>query len=227
MVGIFNPAGNLTAAAHEAALIRGNFSEFVGLASGANPYALPPSSKPTVWNFTTHGGFDPRDPGNSGVELGAGKILTVGEVYRSSKASVPQLVVLSACDTGKFDLIRHADDFVGLPMAFLDTGAADVVASLWKVDDYATALLMAKFYESLTARGERPSQALWSAQTWLRSATLPDLLSFIDARFDGSDPKDLEEAEKFKTELTSRLDPTALRPFADPHYWAAFELFGI
>jgi CHAT domain-containing protein len=58
------------------------------------------------------------------------------------------LVVLSACNSalGK-DL--GSEGIVGLPRAFLIAGARRVVASLWKVDDDATAVFMQAFYSRL------------------------------------------------------------------------------
>jgi CHAT domain-containing protein len=46
----------------------------------------------------------------------------------------------------------------------MSAGAARVVASLWKVDDAATAELMKSMYERILHDGERPAQALRSAQ---------------------------------------------------------------
>jgi CHAT domain-containing protein len=52
---------------------------------------------------------------------------------------------------------------VGLTRAFLHAGAANVVATLWPVDDWATASLMERFYEAYGG-GAEPEQALAAAQ---------------------------------------------------------------
>jgi CHAT domain-containing protein len=43
-------------------------------------------------------------------------------------------------------------------------GARRVVASLWQVDDLATAELMARFYHGMLKEGQRPAEALRKAQ---------------------------------------------------------------
>src|SRR5262249_46635676 len=84
------------------------------------------------------------------------------------------LVVLSACETG---LGRPAggEGYLGFTQALFAKGARSVVLSLWKVDDRATALLMARFYRNLL--GRRPglsaalpkAEALDEAGRWRRS----------------------------------------------------------
>jgi len=48
-------------------------------------------------------------------------------------------------------------------------GASGVVASLWKVDDRATAELMKYFYTNMLQRGMGPAAALRAAQNEIRS----------------------------------------------------------
>jgi CHAT domain-containing protein/Tfp pilus assembly protein PilF len=77
------------------------------------------------------------------------------------------LVVLSACATGLGSGVRHdvppGDDWVGLVRAFLYAGAHSVVASLWPVDDRATAGLMQSFYAGLES-GRSKARSLADAQ---------------------------------------------------------------
>ena len=64
---------------------------------------------------------------------------------------------------GSLSDVPAGDDWVGLTRAFLHAGTARVVASLWQVDDWATAALMERFYATL-ASGADPVQALAGAQ---------------------------------------------------------------
>ena len=70
-------------------------------------------------------------------------------------------VVLSGCQTGQGQ--PAGSEVLGLISAFFYAGARGVVASLWKVDDAATAILMGHFYDGL-ARGRPTAEALRQAQ---------------------------------------------------------------
>ena len=71
------------------------------------------------------------------------------------------IVTLSACETG-LSKIASGDDLVGLTRGFLYAGSSSIVASLWKVDDRATAELMTRFYKELP--GSDKVEALRKAQ---------------------------------------------------------------
>jgi CHAT domain-containing protein len=78
-----------------------------------------------------------------------------------------RLVVLSACQTGlgsgALADVPEGDDWIGLVRAFLFAGADNVVATLWPVEDRATARLMTEFYAGLQ-NGSSPTAALARAK---------------------------------------------------------------
>jgi CHAT domain-containing protein/Tfp pilus assembly protein PilF len=78
------------------------------------------------------------------------------------------LVVLSACQTALGKQVQE-EGFLGLTRGFMYAGSPRVLASLWNVDDEATAELMKRFYENMLKKGQRPAEALRSAQIWMRS----------------------------------------------------------
>ncbi|HLX39604.1 MAG TPA: CHAT domain-containing protein, partial [Ktedonobacteraceae bacterium] len=123
----------------------------------------------THLHFACHGFSDLINPQASGVLLADGVLLTMHDVLDAALAPLTQLrlVVLSACRTALVgtDL---PDEAVGLPSAWLQAGARDVLASLWPVSDAVTFMFMAKFYELHLLDGLEPADACWLAQRWLR-----------------------------------------------------------
>ena len=78
-----------------------------------------------------------------------------------------RLSVISACETAVTEMGTAPDEAFSLATAFLAAGSAGAVATLFSIDDAATALLMTRFYESLLTGGS-PARALRESQLWLR-----------------------------------------------------------
>jgi CHAT domain-containing protein len=74
-----------------------------------------------------------------------------------------ELTVLSACQTALGKDIK-GEGLVGVTYSFMSAGSKSVVASLWKVDDQATASLMSDFYDSMLRQGLPPVAALRAAK---------------------------------------------------------------
>jgi CHAT domain-containing protein/Tfp pilus assembly protein PilF len=123
-------------------------------------------------HLATFGVLNKHNPLFSFVELapsaGNDGRLEVNEVFGLGLSG--QLVVLSACQTalgsGATADVPAGDDWVGLVQAFLQGGARGVLASLWPVDDRATAQLMENFHRRLAA-GVPAQRALADAQRTL------------------------------------------------------------
>ena len=98
----------------------------------------------------------------SGVPPGEDGILTAEEV-QSLDLRGTDLVVLSACETG-LGQGRYGQGLLSLRRAFGAAGARAVVASLWKVDDAATSVLMERFYTNLWVKKMPRLEALRQAQ---------------------------------------------------------------
>ena len=121
-------------------------------------------------HFATHGFVDTVHPELSGLVLSLvdrqGRerdgFLSAMDVFNLKLSA--DLVVLSACRTALGKEIR-SEGLVGLTRAFMYAGAPRVVASLWRVDDAATAELMKTFYGGMLGpRKLRPAAALREAQ---------------------------------------------------------------
>jgi CHAT domain-containing protein len=122
-----------------------------------------------IVHFATHGLLNSEHPELSGLVLSLvdkqGKpqegFLRLHDIYN---LNLPvDLVVLSACNTGLGKEVR-GEGLVGIVRGFMYAGAARVVASLWKVDDEATAELMKRFYQQMLQGGKTPAAALRAAQ---------------------------------------------------------------
>ncbi|HXQ72993.1 MAG TPA: CHAT domain-containing protein [Pyrinomonadaceae bacterium] len=127
-------------------------------------------------HLATHGVMDPKNPELSGILLSMldenGKeqngYVGLSEIYNLNLPA--ELVVLSACETGTGKLIR-GEGLIALTRGFMYAGAERLVASLWRVDDQATALLMASFYEQMLVNKLKPAAALREAQRQLSRQT--------------------------------------------------------
>jgi len=122
-----------------------------------------------IVHFATHGLLNSEHPELSGLVFSLvdeqGKpqdgFLRLHEVYNLRLGA--DLVVLSACQTALGKQIR-GEGLVGLTRGFMYAGAPRVVASLWQVNDLATAELMKLFYRGMLKDRMRPAAALRAAQ---------------------------------------------------------------
>lgn len=122
-----------------------------------------------IVHFATHGFLNSEHPELSGVVLtmvdrngvSTNGLMPLHDIYNLELSS--ELTVLSACQTALGKEIR-GEGIVGLAHGFMAAGSKSVVASLWKVDDRATAALMADFYEAMFDKNMPPAAALRSAK---------------------------------------------------------------
>ena len=127
-----------------------------------------------IVHFATHGVLDTERPAASGLALslvdadGApdpSGFLSLRDIYGLRLGA--ELVVLSGCRTGSGRSLR-GEGLVGLARGFMYAGSPRVIASLWQVEDQATARLMVALYRGLWQRGERPAAALRRAKLAVR-----------------------------------------------------------
>jgi CHAT domain-containing protein len=176
------PAGGILALAPRTAALPGSRDEVQGIQRIYGPRATLLTGRAAtkralrdaapdhaILHLATFGILNKHNPLFSYVELasadGDDGRLEVHEVHGLALAG--QLVVLSACQTalgsGAIGDVPPGDDWVGLVQAFLYAGAGSVLASLWPVEDRATAQLMTQFYRRLAA-GASEAEALAGAQ---------------------------------------------------------------
>ena len=121
-----------------------------------------------------------------------------------------ELAVLSACETG-LGRTAGGEGVLGLQRAFHEAGCRTVVASLWKVDDAATAALMTRFYEHLWVEKRSPIESLRRAQLDMLEGRLP-----IAGASRGIGPP--QAADPNGSRLGKRVHP---------RFWAAWSVSGL
>jgi len=144
------------------------------LGCAATPRALREAAAtgPTLLHIATHGYVDAYRPRLSALALtpdedSKGVTATFGLLDILQMKIDSRLVVLSACDTSRGRLLP-GEGVLGPAQAFLQAGAASVLASYWRIADDATAPFMRTFYRYLLV--ERMTAAAALRQTQLEYA---------------------------------------------------------
>jgi CHAT domain-containing protein len=130
-------------------------------------------SQYAILHLVTHGYFSQKYPQNSGIVLSdvdrnqkhLQGFIGLRDIYELRAPVL--LVVLSACQTALGENVR-GEGLMGMTRGFMHAGASSVVASLWEVDDRATAELMKLFYNNMLKRGMKTGEALRAAQNSIR-----------------------------------------------------------
>lgn len=190
-------------------------------------------------HFATHGVLDDQRPMRSSLILAQDRLsdplqaalkgkasyegrLTAERILRTWKLDA-ELVTLSACESG---LGRYAggEGYLGFSQALFLAGARSLVVSLWQVDDTATALLMARFYENLlgtpdgTIKSLPRAEALAEAKRWLRglgSDEVRQLTKHLPTR-----------GTRGRIERKPAEGAVAVRTYEHPYFWSGFILVG-
>lgn len=160
-------------------------------------------------------------PFEASILLAHDEVWTAAEILDGPQLEA-RLVVASACETGVIQGgTSVADEAISLATVFLGAGAAACIATLWSVNDYATALLMTRFYESLSSQTvDAPAAALREAELWLRDLTDEAEAAYVSTRSALSE----HTTRGLRVPGSSTARPE--RPFASPVYWAPFVFSG-
>ena len=137
---------------------------------------LPKMVQARIIHLATHGLLDDFTgegvPGAIALAPGGNDngLLTASEILDLKLNA--QLVVLSACDTGRGKIT--GDSVIGLSRSLISAGVPSVIVSLWSVPDAPTASLMTEFYRNFQQKPDK-AQAL-------RSATLTTMKQYPNPR---------------------------------------------
>lgn len=181
---------------------------------------LRPAKAFTVVHLATHFRLG-SNLDNSGLLLGDGEILSLYTINKDSNFDFKniELLTLSACETGVTIGDSNGGEVESLGMIAQKNGAKAILATLWKVADRSTAILMSEFYRLRKTNPKlTKSQALQMAQK-----------EMIDGKLQSSAAterrRDTGEMEKLPTN-TPRFVADPKRPYVHPYYWAPFILIG-
>lgn len=181
-----------------------------------------------ILHLACHGTFSEDNGFDSGILTavgdesdGAAAVLSAQDFLDAQVAA--GLVALSACESGISER-RPGDELVGLTRALLVAGARTVLASLWKVNDLSTSIVMRTFYEGLVREGLSKAQALRHAQCHVMDLTAADLLASDHPRLATAAKRDF--AGVVADDAAAEAPDPSERVFAAPRHWAAFTLVG-
>jgi CHAT domain-containing protein len=125
-----------------------------------------------IVHFAGHGVVSPETPLLSHLVLapderdGSSGMLTARELF-DTRLPITRVAILSGCHTAS-GLLSGTEGVSSLARALFAAGVPAVVASLWAVDDEATADFFASYHRRLS-RGDDPTEALRATQVeWIR-----------------------------------------------------------
>jgi len=222
---VVNPEGDLPYSALEAEWVRETIGEAQMMTGeeATEAKVMSAFAHCTHLHFATHAEFNLEDPFESRIRLARGESLTLREVVQLVGQHRPDFIVLSACETAVARMVSLADEFLGFPSVLLAHGTRIVLATLWSVDDEATAILIGEFYRQYRLEKRNAAEALRRAQDWIRQLNNAELSKLVRTMRDRPGP-----AGSLPSQINTRLrgsDPDA-RPFDHPYYWAGFTISG-
>ncbi|MDB9495596.1 tetratricopeptide repeat protein [Spirulina major CS-329] len=171
-----------------------------------------------ILHLATHAAFVPGRADESYILLGDGNRLKADDINAiEDLLENVQLVILSACQTALGGEAGDGTEIAGISSYFLRSNRAEtVIASLWKVNDSSTSVLMQRFYALLSTGELTQAEALRQAQ-----------LSLLYR----------EETADFETRVADSRSLVSVRPrngaatpaapgFSHPYHWSPFILIG-
>ena len=152
---------------------------YKGLDGTVEAFAGQTDPSPDILHFATHGFY--YEPGQkagltalagyknammrSGLAMSGG-LMTAEEISRMDFSDT-DLVVLTACDTGKGKITPEG--VYGLQRAFKKAGAQTIIMSLWKTDDTAAKDFILSFYKEMKSGGWDKHKAFEAARAEMRA----------------------------------------------------------
>ncbi|MEA5476354.1 tetratricopeptide repeat protein [Pseudanabaena galeata UHCC 0370] len=118
-----------------------------------------------ILHLATHAEFNVGSPDQSFIIFGNGDKIRLNEIADWQMPNI-DLIILSACQTG-LGILGSGVEILGFGYQVQKAGAKQAIASLWKVDDNKTSVLMTAFYAELQKGNVTATEALRRAQVSL------------------------------------------------------------
>lgn len=168
-------------------------------------------------HYVTARGMEEGTELNSYLLLGDGTELKLKDLRTSEwNFSSVDMMALSACETAPSGDYRNGREIESLGALIQRQGAKGVLATLWKVADRSTAILMQSLYRLRQEKGLTKAEALREAQLTLISDKHTRPVASSKTPF----------ASNAEAGTTDAYTPDPARPYAHPYYWAPFILMG-
>ncbi|AFY97252.1 CHAT domain-containing protein [Chamaesiphon minutus] len=199
-------------------------SKSANLATVKNALKQPHAS----FHFTGHAAYNSRTPEASALSL-TDEPLTAKQISQLNLSSY-NLITLAACETAISGREKIDIEYVGLTSAFLQAGAANILSTLWQVDEIANAWFTIFFCQQLLA-GKSPAVALTLTQRWMQSLTWRKLADWL-AQLSQIPDLEIGIIDRLNARITNTLnaggtiDLNQPTKYSHPYYWAAFTLTG-
>jgi CHAT domain-containing protein len=140
-----------------------------------------------------------------------------------------RVTTISACQTAIVDINNLPDEGLSIATVMIAAGSACAIASLWPVDDGATALLMIHLYEQMITKSVPPPEALRRAQRWLQKLTLAERAEFLSGHRELATELARRPSGHDRASRPDESPPPGYAshsPYKHPYYWAGFVAVG-
>jgi CHAT domain-containing protein/tetratricopeptide (TPR) repeat protein len=231
-VAVADPDGSLPAAGPEVKEIAAIFGDDNSVCANGSVATLEflaqHAGEASHLHFSCHARSGIFDAGEAAISLASGPLAaTALTTFGPLKT---RLTVVSACQSAQPTMAGLLQAQFSIAAALLAAGSACVIASLWPVDDLATALLMTRLYQELLIGDKTPPGALRAAQLWLRRLSDKDEQEFFD-RHPGLAAEYARRVAEGNVpgRRGGQLSLQSLGqrpPYEHPDYWGAFIAIG-
>jgi tetratricopeptide (TPR) repeat protein len=178
-----------------------------------------------IFHFTGNVINNLREITTSALVLANQENLKLGEISQINVSNY-HLFTFPQTEKVNHNIPNINGEYVGIETGLLNTGVANILTTLWKVEPSATAIVMIEFYRRLISL-QSPVHALAETIHWLPEMTVVELIKWYEDLLATLPTEDL----KLRSYITMQIDNCRKlsehkKLYSHPYYWAAFILIG-